>query len=187
MALNKRRYVWCFSLCLAVFLVGFLIGNFITFPEGLIPEQSLKADASVAARIRNVSTLKTILFNNSKVFLMLAIGILTCGILSVIFSLLMGGFIGLLVNFILTHGGSRSLVLASMVPHGIFEMTAFVGLAALGVYFAWKVYDHTEGRDVDWVSEAKTYGLFALIVYVIVVVAAFIETYVTPAVAAYFI
>lgn len=134
-----------------------------------------------------MSTFKMILFNNSKVFLMLTLGILTCGILSVVFSLLMGGMIGLLVKAAWGQGGTAGLILATLIPHGVLELAAFMSLAALGIYFAVRVYKAVDGHPVDWVAEAKLYGLFGLAAYVVVFLAALIETFVTPTIAARFI
>ena len=163
------------------------MASLVTLPEIPFLSEAPKMDVSVVTRLRTMSTFKLILFNNSKVFLMLTLGILTCGILSVMSSFLMGGVVGLIVKIALGHGGTVPLVLAALIPHGVFELTAFMSIAAIGIYFPLRVYGHIEGRPIDWMKEAKTYSLFGLGAYVVIFFAALIETFVTPTIAAHFI
>lgn len=187
MVLNRRQYLWCFFFCLVIFAGGFLIASLVTLPEFSLLSEAPKADVSVVKRLRTFSTFKLILFNNSRVFLVLTLGILTCGILSVMFSFLIGGVVGFSIKLALGYGGTIPLVLATLVPHGVFELTAFLSIAAIGIYFPLRVYSHIEGHPVDWVKEAKSYGLVALGAYVVVFFAALIEAFITPVIAANFV
>lgn len=77
-----------------------------------------------------------------------------------------------------------ALLLAAILPHGIFEITSFMVIAALGFYFPFRVYRHIQGDIVNWAKETKTCGYLALGAYAILTVAAVIETFLTPLIAA---
>ncbi|MFQ5676991.1 MAG: hypothetical protein ACE5G1_13930, partial [bacterium] len=84
MNLNRKQYFVCFLLCAFIFTLGFLIALSLTLPDFLIPQDLLTANRDIVSRLQTASTFKLILANNSRVFLVLTLGILTCGILSVV-------------------------------------------------------------------------------------------------------
>jgi uncharacterized membrane protein SpoIIM required for sporulation len=188
MSLNRKQYVVCLLLCIVVFAFGFVVAVSFTLPDILLPPvKSHVPDSSVIPRLQTAATFKLIFFNNSKVFLILTLGILTCGILSIIQSFIIGGSIGLVVQLGISQGAPGSLLLAALLPHGVLELTAFMVVAALGLYFPYRIYRHVQGLAIDWITEAKTYGLLAVGAYVILCVAAVIEAFCTPSIAAKFL
>jgi len=171
-----------------MFAIGFLVAISLTLPDILLPQAGNPApDSSIIDRLRTASTFKLILFNNSKVFLLLTLGILTCGILSVIQLFVTGALIGGIVRFGLTQGASQSLLWAALLPHGVLELPAFMVVAALGLYFPSRIHRHIQGLAIDWIKEVKTYGLLALGAYLVLFLAAVIEAFLTPSIAAKFL
>lgn len=186
--LEQKQYAVCLFLCFLVFAVGFLTAVSLTLPDIFRPRgETQAADGSIVERLRTAATFKLILLHNSRVFLILTLGILTCGIISLIQSFMIGGSIGLVVRLGLSQGAPPSLMLAALLPHGVFELTAFMLVAALGLYFPWRVSRYLKGWNIDWLIEAKTYGLVALGAYLILGLAAVIEALLTPAIAAWFL
>lgn len=188
MNLDRKQYGVCFLLCVLLFVIGFLAAVSLTVPDIFLPKgEAQAANGSIVERLRTAATFKLILFNNSRVFLILTLGILTCGILSVIQSFIIGGSIGLVVRLGISQGAPQSLLLAALLPHGVFELTAFMVVAALGLYFPIRISRYLKGLTIDWVKEAKTYGLVSVGAYLILCLAAVIETFLTPSIAAKFL
>lgn len=254
MNLNRKQYFVCFSICALIFTTGLLIALSITLPDFLLPRDVVTTDRSIVTRLQTGSTFKIILFNNSKVFFILTIGILTCGIFSVVQSFVIGAVVGAAVRLSLDSGGSYALVTAALLPHGIFELTAFMVVSALGLYFGLRVHRYTQGladdwtsfkiteqslgklrseelpddvlqklesitdrlilgekrfstilsetlgdeqtvaykrkilkRAIDWINEIKTYGIISLGAYMMLFLAAVIETFLTPSIAVNFL
>ncbi|RMG45123.1 MAG: stage II sporulation protein M [Acidobacteria bacterium] len=182
MKLEWKQYVGCFIICGVIFTIGFFIAVSFTIPESILPRGTFLPDNRIVPQLQTAKTFKLIFMNNSRVFLMLTLGILTCGILSVIQSFLIGGSVGLAVRLSIDAGAPSSLAMAALLPHGIFELAAFMLVAALGLYFPYRIYRYTQGWTVDWVQEIKSYGLVSLGAYVVLCLAAVIEAFVTPAV-----
>jgi uncharacterized membrane protein SpoIIM required for sporulation len=188
MSLNRKQYAACLLICFLIFAAGFTLAVSLTLPDIFQPQtRDSAADSSIVDRLRTASTFKLILFNNSKVLLLLTLGIMTCGILSIIQSFLIGGSIGLAVRLGIDLGGSSALIFAALLPHGILELTSFMVVAALGLYFPLRIYRHVQGLAIDWVKEAKTYGILALGAYVVLFIAAVIEAFLTPSIAGRFL
>ncbi|MBI3951384.1 MAG: stage II sporulation protein M [Acidobacteria bacterium] len=186
--MNRKQYAVCLLFCFLIFAIGFSVAVSLTLPDIFVPQARRQASiSSIVSRLQTASTFKLILFNNSKVFLLLTLGILTCGILSVIQSFIIGGSIGLIVQIGMSQGASPFLLVAALLPHGVFEITAFMLVAALGFYFPFRIYRHIQGLTIDWVQEAKTYGLLSLGAYVALFLAAGIETFLTPSIAVKFL
>ncbi len=188
MSLNRKQYGICFLLCVIIFALGLLLAASITLPDFLFsPVQGQSIDSSIIDRVRSVAMFKLILLNNSKVFLVFTLGILTCGIITLFQLFVIGATLGLGAQLGLTHGGSFSLILATLLPHGILEITAFMVVGALGFYFPFRIYRQIHGLAIDWTQEIKTYGLLCMSAYIVLFFAALIETFVTPVIVAKFL
>lgn len=158
----------------------------IKLPDFLLAQIDARSfDLSILERVRSAATFKLILTTNSKVFLFLFMGILTCGIVSMIHSFLIGSSLGLVFGQLTAAPGiTLAFLLATVLPHGIFEISSFMVIAALGFYFPFRVYRQLQGDTVDWTTEVKNYARIALAAYVVLVIAAAIETFLTPVIAA---
>lgn len=162
-----------------------MLGASITLPDFLLAQGDTQSrDLSILERVRTANTFKVILATNSKVFLFLFMGILTCGIVSTMQSFLIGSSLGLVFGHLSgIQGVTWAFLLAAILPHGIFEISSFMVIAALGFYFPFRVYRHIQGDIIDWTTEVKNYVCVALIAYVVLAVAATIETFLTPVIA----
>ncbi|MBI4470134.1 MAG: stage II sporulation protein M [Acidobacteria bacterium] len=169
----------CFLVCIAIALIGFLIGAMAEIPRSFLPE-SVRPDAAVLSKISTAATFKTIFFNNSRVFAAFVVGVLTCGLLSVFETLLIGAMVGFIYKLSTQQGISSELVVASLAPHGIPEVFSFLVVGAVGIYFAVQLYRSSTGRVIHWPSEARAYFFVVAGAYVVLAIAAVMETYLTP-------
>jgi len=183
--INKRWVLLGFGLMAVGLLVGLGVGLTVPFPERTLPERDVHATITIMQSIRGEYTLRVIFINNTRVFLMLLVGVLTGGLLSLSEMLLIGYMIGLLVQIAQIQGTPFIVTLAALLPHGIPELAAFAAVGALGVHLAFRVYGAVRGQSVDWWQEVRAYGKLVLVAYVVLVLAAVIEAYLSPSLVAY--
>lgn len=179
MPVNKRLFALCLAASLLIVGLGFAIGATVDIPRGLLPEGT-RPEASVLTNLRTVATFKTIFFNNSRVFLMMLVGILTCGLLSIFEALLIGAMLGLVCKLAAQQGVGIFLLGMTLAPHGIFELTAFLVVAATGIYLGMRLYRNSKGEVIIWSQEIRGYLIMIAGAYAMLVVAAVLETYLTP-------
>ncbi|MEM2882245.1 MAG: stage II sporulation protein M [Candidatus Bathyarchaeia archaeon] len=123
-----------------------------------------------------------IFFNNSlKSFMVILLGP-ALGIVPLFFTVMNGGILGLAMGRVI---GSRGIAfaLAAVLPHGILEIPAIIASSAIGFRLAWEVLRKIfSGGNV--LRELKR-GLrfFFLRIVPLLLVAAFIEAFITPAIA----
>lgn len=177
--LDTHLFAMCTLVCVGLVMVGFLLGYAIEIPRALIPE-SARPDVSTFAQLRSAKTFWTIFVNNSRVFLLLIVGILTCGLLSIFEILATGAMVGFIYRFAMQQEIGLSLIAVALAPHGVLELASFLILTALGLYFGVRIYHSSKGELIDWLSEARAYSVTIAGAYVILTVAAITETYLTP-------
>ncbi len=120
-----------------------------------------------------------IFFNNLKVCLILFMGGITFGALTLIILVSNGYVIGGIAEVML-RGYDVSLFAASIVPHGIFEIAALLMSSALGLQMAHALFSdalamRNAGEVCVW------YGTrFLCVVVPLLIVAALMEAFVTP-------
>ncbi len=183
--LNKWWVLMGFGLMALALAVGLGIGLMVPFPDLSLPERDVHASITIMQSIRGEHTFRVIFTNNTRVFLMLTLGILTGGLLSLAEMLLIGYFVGLLTQISHQHGTPFVVTLAALLPHGIPELMAFATVGALGVHLGARVYMAARGQGVDWLQEARAYGRVVVAAYVLLVLAALIEAYISPSLVAY--
>ncbi|HNX17718.1 MAG TPA: stage II sporulation protein M [Methanoregula sp.] len=119
--------------------------------------------------------------NNLEACILLFLGGASFGILTLIIMCLNGIVIGA-VTEIISHGHSALFIAAALVPHGIFEIPAFLISGALGFLMAQSLMYEWYGR-ADTAADAGRFArLFLLYVLPLVAVAALVEAFITPAV-----
>ncbi len=183
--INRRWVLLGLGLMACGLLLGLGFGLMAPFPERSLPERDVHASITIMQSIRGEHTFRIIFTNNTRVFLVLILGILTGGVLSAAEMLLIGYMIGLLAQISQMQGTPAVVVLAALLPHGIPELTAFALVGALGVHLAFRVAQVVRGLRMDWVREARTYGRWILAAYGLLTLAAVIEAYLTPSLVAY--
>ncbi len=123
-----------------------------------------------------------IFFNNLKVCLILFIGGMTFGVVT-LFVLVSNGYVIGSISSVMLRGYDVSVFAATLVPHGIFEIAAILMAAALGLQTGRSLYLDAQGRD-NAGETCLWYGTrFLLVVVPLLIIAALVETFVTPEIA----
>ncbi|MDD1675848.1 MAG: stage II sporulation protein M [Methanomicrobiales archaeon] len=120
-----------------------------------------------------------IFLNNLEACVLLFLGGASLGIVTLIIISLNGMVIGGVVALI---GGERGplFMAAALLPHGIFEIPAFLISGALGLSLGWALWDEFRGQG-DAAAVGGILGMtFLRVVFPLVLVAAVIEVFITP-------
>jgi stage II sporulation protein M len=120
-----------------------------------------------------------IFLNNLQACILLFLGGASFGILTVFILGTNGLVIGAVLELVRQEKGTL-FVLAAILPHGILEVPAFLISGALGLMLARSLWREWHGLE-DAASAATRSGrLFVTVVVPVVVLAAFIEAFITP-------
>ena len=118
-------------------------------------------------------------FNNLQACILLFLGGATFGILTIFIMSLNGIVIGAIME--LVHKDHTPLfVAAAILPHGIFEIPAFIISGALGILLAQALVAEWYGNGDTAVSAIAFARLFLAVVLPLVAVAATVEAFITP-------
>ena len=167
------------------FLVVFLFGVTLAGQSFIIPNAVYQKDIHIAKQA-TMKTLHKILTNNLLFACFLLIGFLSFG-LSAIFAIIYNGVIvGYALQYGVAHIGLLQ-TLALLIPHGIIEVSTILLLASfsirLSIAFAQLLHSGLENtRFFSLIFSFHTLMLFGMII-----VAAFIETFLTPYIFEYLI
>jgi stage II sporulation protein M len=117
--------------------------------------------------------------NNLEACILLFMGGASFGILTIFIMSLNGIVIGAIME-IVRKDHSAAFVAAAILPHGIFEIPAFIISGALGIVLAQSlIAEWYNGADAA--GDAHKFGrIFLLYVLPLVAIAAFIEAFITP-------
>lgn len=176
-----------FWLAMCLFLVGAVVGAALASSLGhvLSPlEQSVRKEA-VSMRYQTLWATQWMLFrNNWTVSLYMMVGGLVLGIVPVFGVLANGALVGYVVRQLAftAHANPLVIVLAGIVPHGIFEIPAYCLASGFGMRLGWLVWRTIARRtDADqWRQALYSAGPTLLWVTGLLFVAAFIESHITP-------
>jgi len=96
------------------------------------------------------------------------------------------GFVLGIVSVAVSEAKGPAFVVAALTPHGVFEVPAMLFSVAAGLREGWALVRRLNGEDVSLREELKR-GLtvYVKLVLPLLVVAAFMESFVAPLVAAY--
>lgn len=124
-----------------------------------------------------------LLMNNIQAIGMIALGIFTFGILTIILLVSNGMFIGLTIRGNIADGIPISEVILKLIPHGIFEVPAIIisgiiGLKSLEVLI--KVTLSKQPIKTKLKSAVWEIFILSILLIFLIVLAAFIEIYITP-------
>jgi len=119
--------------------------------------------------------------NNLEACILLFLGGASLGILTIFIMSLNGIVIGAIMELV-SRDHTPLFVAAAILPHGIFEIPAFILAGALGILLAQSLIAEWYGRE-DTASDARRFGrLFILYVLPLVAIAAYVEAFITPVV-----
>jgi len=118
-------------------------------------------------------------FNNLEACILLFLGGASFGILTIFIMSLNGIVIGAIME-IVNKDHSDVFVAAAILPHGIFEIPAFILSGAMGILLAQSLIAEWY-NGVDTAEEAKKFGrIFLFFVIPLLAIAAFVEAFITP-------
>ena len=168
-----------------IFAVTLTIGWFATIQDPTLGEQIISAfEKDVAGHIVGNSSLEIfaqLFFNNFEACILLFLGGASLGILTIFILSLNGIVIGSILE-IVSKDHSPLFVAAAIVPHGIFEIPAFIISCALGLLLAQALIGEWV-QNGDAAETGKKLGrYFILYVLPLVVIAAYVEAFITPVV-----
>ncbi len=168
-----------------LFIVAMLVGWVGTAHTPAIGEQLMEVfEKEVAGQITvgdPVDMCVKLLANNLEACIMLFLGGASFGILT-LFILGLNGLVIGSVTEIVSQGHSAAFIAAALMPHGIFEIPAFIIAGALGFCMAQSLIAEWYGAG-DTAEDAGKYGrLFLMYVLPLITVAALVEAFITPAV-----
>lgn len=123
-----------------------------------------------------------IFFNNSiKSFMAILLGP-ALGIVPFFFTVMNGGILGLAMGRVAESKGI-AFALAAVLPHGILEIPAIIASSAIGFRLAWEVLRKIFSGGSVLRELKRGLRFFFLRIVPLLLVAAFIEAFITPAIA----
>jgi stage II sporulation protein M len=125
--------------------------------------------------------------NNLGALLVMALGAISLGTMTVLSLVLNGLLIGVVVGIALTQV-SPVVVAALIVPHGLVEIPALLLVAAVGLRFGWRTIQYIRGRTTELVTgqDIREAGWLLGSAAVLIVIAAYIEANLTVEIASRF-
>jgi stage II sporulation protein M len=184
---DRTMYLLMLGLVAAVFFGTCIYGYTLSVADPETGNASAASFRQVAEELDSAESgtlFWQIFLNNLKVCLILFMGGVTFGVVPVLILLQNGYIIGSIAEVMLRYH-DVPVFAASLVPHGIFEIPALLMSAALGLQLSSALL--LDGLGYSNAGNSGTwYGTrFLLIVVPLLFVAAAVETFVSPAVAAW--
>lgn len=167
-------------------LIGFFAA--LAFPQAaqqiLARFLSQLDQLGLADDLSNREMLATLFFNNLNAsFLSLLYGLIPFAYLSALAIGTNALLLGVFAAFYQQQGLALTVYLVGILPHGIFELTALILSCALGLLLCAAVTDRLRGKE-GAVSILSRLGdcsrVFLCVIVPLLLLAAFVETYVTP-------
>lgn len=172
----KNKY--CIILSISSFILGIVFGELINISLD-DSDQPLSKENNVRGNISNFNNFISILINNLKSTFILVLGFLSFGITT---------FIGLFINGIcnsipLSDFDTQSFLY--IVPHGIFEIPAMFIAGAAGFKIPYEITLYLLDKKEKPITgeDIKEFLKLAFISIFLIVIAAYVEVYITPKIA----
>jgi stage II sporulation protein M len=174
-----RWFRWHLVASLAIFF-GTAFAGYAVF--GAIPVEGLAEVVPGDSPLADVEfTFPAIMFNNLRALLLMGLGTVTGGLLSLFGLFVNGLLVGAVVGLVVQQT-SWAVVLAALLPHGVIELSAFFMAASIGLRVPHRVVRYLFAWDETPITRAEAVELAVLsvVMVVMIVVAAWIEVNVTP-------
>jgi stage II sporulation protein M len=170
-------------LAIAIFLIAAVIGGIAVTNSPAVGEELMELiNEEIFTQLMSenpaIVTLN-IFINNLQASTILFLGGVSFGLITLLILTLNGFIIGVVAEMIRQEQGLL-FFLAGVLPHGIFEIPAFILAGSYGILLGMEVWRELKG-DGDAVAAAGTYGRkFLLLVLPLLAIAACIEGFITP-------
>ncbi len=181
----QRNLLRSFAISLLIFIIG-CVGGYLSsqadpaFGESLVTlfqEMITKEIMSDEAPLLAIQ----LFLNNLEACVLLFLGGATFGVVTLLVLSFNGIIIGGIVEVVGAKTGSL-VMLAAIIPHGIFELPAVLVSSALGLMLGRAVMMDLTGQG-DASEDARILGsLFLIYVVSFIAIAACIEAFITPAI-----
>ena len=174
-----RWFRWHLLVSLAIFF-GTAFAGYAIF--GSIPAEGLSEVVPGDSPLAGVEfTFPSIMFNNLRALLLMGMGAVTGGLLSLFGLFVNGLLVGAVVGLVVQET-SWAVVLAALLPHGVIELSAFFMAASIGLRIPHRIVRYLFEWDETPLTRAEAVELAVLSFVMIgmIVVAAWIEVNVTP-------
>lgn len=185
----KDQIKKCIAFASGFFVVSILLGFQIALQNPREIEKVLENIIDEFSKINELSNTYIFLFifinNVIKSFLTLLGGFLF-GILPLVFLFLNGEIIGFVFGLWQANGNGFLKILVGVLPHGIFEIPAILLATGYGIWLGWRffllLFRKEEFKSCFYYALRKYFTL----VLPLLLLAALIETFITPALLNYF-
>ncbi len=164
----------------------FMLSFFIGFLQHYNPGEYVLENCVICKykSLEDIS-LPEILINNIKVILYLVLGGFTAGFLT-LHNLIVNGFlVGSSLKFLVCRDLPYHVIILLTLPHGVFEIAAVIFAGAAGFKIPFEVVRYLLGRKnkVLTKEDLKEFLILSLVAIVLIIIAAWIEAYVTSDIA----
>lgn len=178
MSLAWREHWPYFKLAAGLFVVGTLLGVILAILD--IDLLGALGFEELGDALPEELTTLAILLNNSIVFVLALLGVLTFGLLTAVIVVFNGLLVGFVVTPALEEAGIGFVVVA-IVPHGVLELPAFFAAAAVAFRLLHRFVQRIRDRRDTLVSadERRRIGLYLVVAWIALAVAAVIEIHVS--------
>lgn len=191
--LNKFLWIMGGAILFSVMLYWFLLSNQEVTEMMMTQLVQMFEELGVSPEMSLVEMFRIILLQNLRAaFLTVAFGLIPIIVLPLFSSIVTVSSVSVLLAFIQLQGENPlQTFLFGIVPHGIIELPALFLSASLGVFLSLNIARRIfSGEDqqrelMDVISQVGR--SFLLVVVPLIIIAAVIESFVTPFVAMYFI
>ncbi|MBI2858752.1 MAG: stage II sporulation protein M [Chloroflexi bacterium] len=162
----------------AAFVAAMAVG-YVAGPNTIQASPLLKELGGIAGLLRGLPPFVMfilIFLNNAVKSLLVILAGLGFGVLPIIFVIVNGLLIGFVVRL-----ATPKVALAGILPHGVFELPAVLFASALGVHLGTVIWRKARGEVADIPGHiARAMKAYLLVILPALLIAAVIETYVTP-------
>jgi len=165
-----------------------LIISIVTFFIGFLVGYNQNGSIKIYTSTNYNMTVFNIFVNNIKIITINILGGFTFSALTTLHLLYNGIMIGYETKLALIEDNLMT-ILVLILPHGIFEVPAIIIAGAAGFKIPYEIIRYLMGKKEQPLTkeDIKEYFKLALISIILIVIAAFVEAYVTPKIAEYFL
>lgn len=186
--MNKKLIACLFIFNAIVFFSYFALGLLINaiFPEaGKYVTEILMDKFGPLRDAPQLSVLSYIFINNLSINFLLIAGFFLFGLMPLVILLSNGLVTGLVIGFAFTFDSAQT-ILYSLLPHGVIEIPVFLYSASVSLWLTWQLIKKIFFGQPFRPSLVIALKKFVFIILPLTLVAALIETFITPLVVSRF-